>query len=170
MKSTDFGQKGTGFSPYIGRRPIDQGFSRRENSISIRPTTLNGVIFLGAFSAPCLGIPGRAALQVHPRQQPRVARMRAEIVVKVPNFQSGNDDLSLFHGLFEKISGGVHLAQRHMDRGKGIGDGSRYFLVEEKMLLDMTVELNAVLVDQLKTNILQDYRCMTTWVLRKRRG
>jgi tellurite methyltransferase len=26
-----------------------------------------------------------------------------------------------------------------------------------------------VLVDPLKTTIVQDYRCMTTWVLRKRR-
>ena len=28
--------------------------------------------------------------------------------------------------------------------------------------------MNAVLVDPLKTTIVQDYRCMTTWVLRKR--
>jgi hypothetical protein len=38
------------------------------------------------------------------------------------------------------------------------------------MLSDLTVELNAVLVDPIKTTIVQDYRCMTTWVLRKRRG
>ena len=49
-----------------------------------------------------------------------------------------------------------------------IGDGSEWFLVDEKMLLGLTAELNAVLVDQLKTTIVQDYRCMTTWVLRKR--
>jgi SAM-dependent methyltransferase len=51
-----------------------------------------------------------------------------------------------------------------------IGDGSEWFLVDEKMLLDLTEELNAVLVDQIKTTVVQDYRCMTTWVLRKRRG
>jgi hypothetical protein len=50
-----------------------------------------------------------------------------------------------------------------------IGDGSEWFRVDEKMLLDLTAELNAVLVDQLKTTVVQDYRCMTTWVLRKRR-
>jgi SAM-dependent methyltransferase len=50
-----------------------------------------------------------------------------------------------------------------------VGDGSKWFLVDEKMLLSLTEELNAVLVDPLKTTILQDYRCMTTWVLRKRR-
>jgi len=50
-----------------------------------------------------------------------------------------------------------------------VGDGSRWFLVDEEMLLDLTEELNAVLVDPLKTTIVQDFRCMTTWVLRKRR-
>ena len=50
-----------------------------------------------------------------------------------------------------------------------IGDGSEWFLVNERMLLDLTEELGAVMVDPLKTTIVQDYRCMTTWVLRKRR-
>jgi SAM-dependent methyltransferase len=50
-----------------------------------------------------------------------------------------------------------------------IGDGSEWFLVDEQMLLDLTTELDAVLVDPLKTTIVQDHRCMTTWVLRKRR-
>jgi tellurite methyltransferase len=50
-----------------------------------------------------------------------------------------------------------------------IGDGSEWFLVDEAMLLDYTQKMNAVLADPLKTTIVQDYRCMTTWVLRKRR-
>ena len=50
-----------------------------------------------------------------------------------------------------------------------VGDGSEWFLVDEEMLLELTEELNAVLVDPLKTTIVQDYRCMTTWVLRKRK-
>jgi tellurite methyltransferase len=50
-----------------------------------------------------------------------------------------------------------------------IGDGSVWYLVDEEMLIELTEELNAVLVDPLKTTIVQDYRCMTTWVLRKRR-
>jgi SAM-dependent methyltransferase len=51
-----------------------------------------------------------------------------------------------------------------------VGDGSEWFLVDEEMLLKLGEEMNAVLVDPLKTTIVQDYRCMTTWVLRKRRG
>jgi hypothetical protein len=61
---------------------------------------------------------------------------------------------------FERLEGNRFL----------IGDGSEWFLVDEDMLLDLTEELNAVLVDPLKTTIVQDFRCMTTWVLRKRRG
>jgi SAM-dependent methyltransferase len=61
---------------------------------------------------------------------------------------------------FERIRGNVFR----------IRDGSKWFLVDEPMLLSLTEEMNAVLVDPLKTTIVQDYRCMTTWVLRKRRG
>jgi tellurite methyltransferase len=49
-----------------------------------------------------------------------------------------------------------------------VGDGSEWFLVDEAMLLKLTDEMNAVQVDPLKSTIVQDYRCMTTWVIRKR--
>lgn len=51
-----------------------------------------------------------------------------------------------------------------------INDGSEWFLVDEAELMRMTQEMNAVMVDPLKTTIVQDHRCMTTWVLRKRRS
>jgi SAM-dependent methyltransferase len=50
------------------------------------------------------------------------------------------------------------------------GDGSEWFLVDEKMLARLTEELNAVQADPLKTTIVENHRCMTTWVLRKRRS
>jgi SAM-dependent methyltransferase len=49
-----------------------------------------------------------------------------------------------------------------------IGDGQEWFLVDEELLVGLTSELNGVMVDPLKTTIVQDYRCMTTWVVRKR--
>ena len=49
-----------------------------------------------------------------------------------------------------------------------IGDGQEWFLVDEELLLGLVDELNGVMVDPLKTTIVQDYRCMTTWVVRKR--
>ncbi|WP_263378367.1 class I SAM-dependent methyltransferase [Granulicella paludicola] len=50
-----------------------------------------------------------------------------------------------------------------------IGDGSEWFLVDEDALMDMTAQMDALLVDPLKTTIVQNHRCMTTWVLRKRK-
>ena len=46
----------------------------------------------------------------------------------------------------------------------------RLDLVDEAELMQMTTQMNAVLVDPLETTIVQDHRCMTTWVLRKRRS
>ena len=59
---------------------------------------------------------------------------------------------------FERLRGQIYR----------IGDGSEWFLVDEAALLDMTRQMDSVLVDPLKTTVVQDYRCMTTWVLRKR--
>ena len=50
-----------------------------------------------------------------------------------------------------------------------IGDGSEWFLVDQDALLTMTAQMDALLEDPLKTTVVQDHRCMTTWVLRKRR-
>ncbi len=48
-----------------------------------------------------------------------------------------------------------------------VGDGQEWFLVDEGMLLGLTASMQATLVDPLKTTVVQDHRCMTTWVLRK---
>jgi len=50
-----------------------------------------------------------------------------------------------------------------------IGDGSEWFLVDEAALMSMTEQMDAIMVDPLKTTVVQEHRCMTTWVLRKRR-
>lgn len=46
-------------------------------------------------------------------------------------------------------------------------DGSERYLVDEPMLLALTRELGGALIDPLKTTVVQDQRCMTTWVARK---
>jgi tellurite methyltransferase len=46
-------------------------------------------------------------------------------------------------------------------------DGSERFLVDEAMLIDATVRLGGELLDPLKTTVVQNLRCMTTWVVRK---
>jgi SAM-dependent methyltransferase len=47
-------------------------------------------------------------------------------------------------------------------------DGSMRYLVDEVLLLELTTRLGGELLDPLKTTVVQDRRCMTTWVLRKR--
>jgi tellurite methyltransferase len=46
-------------------------------------------------------------------------------------------------------------------------DGTERFLVDEPYLLRLTEELGGAPLDPLKTTIVQDRRCMTTWVLRR---
>jgi hypothetical protein len=46
-------------------------------------------------------------------------------------------------------------------------DGSERYLVNEAMLMRWTQQLGGRLLDPLKTTIVQDQRCMTTWVVRK---
>lgn len=46
-------------------------------------------------------------------------------------------------------------------------DGSERYLVDEALLVKLTGELGGQLIDPLKTTIVQNQRCMTTWVVRK---
>jgi len=46
-------------------------------------------------------------------------------------------------------------------------DGSERYLVDEAMLVELTRDLGGTLLDPLKTTIVQNQRCMTTWVVRK---
>jgi tellurite methyltransferase len=73
--------------------------------------------------------------------------------------------------LFCRLGSRIGMDFEHVrDNLYVVGDGSEWYLVDEEMLLELTEEMNGVLADPLKTTIVQDYRCMTTWVLRKRRG
>lgn len=70
--------------------------------------------------------------------------------------------------LFCRLGSRIGMDFEHIDGDRYvIGDGSEWFLVDEETLLELTEGLEATLVDPLKTTIVQDYRCMTTWVLRK---
>ncbi len=71
----------------------------------------------------------------------------------------------LFCRLGSRIGMEFERVRQHIYR---IGDGSEWFLVDEAVLLRMTEQMNGLLVDPLKTTIVQDFRCMTTWVVRKR--
>ncbi|MGA3078447.1 MAG: class I SAM-dependent methyltransferase [Bryobacteraceae bacterium] len=60
-----------------------------------------------------------------------------------------------------------HQVQRVAGRRFRLPDGSERYLVDEPLLLRFTAELGGQLADPLKTTIVQNQHCMTTWVVRK---
>lgn len=59
-----------------------------------------------------------------------------------------------------------HIAGRRF----ALLDGAERFLVDEPMLMDATARLGGELLDPIKTSVVQNLRCMTTWVVRKPDG
>jgi SAM-dependent methyltransferase len=106
----------------------------------------------------------------------------ADVVICSSVLQFARDEahfLAMLEGLWRAVRPGGMLFCRlgsrigmNFKRLRGnvfrINDGSEWFLVDEAELMRITDQMNAVMVDPLKTTIVQDYRCMTTWVLRKR--
>src|SRR5581483_4512821 len=63
---------------------------------------------------------------------------------------------------------GIEGQIRHVSgRRYVLPDGSERFLVDERLLINLTDELGGRLLDPLKTTVVQNQRSMTTWVLRK---
>lgn len=60
----------------------------------------------------------------------------------------------------QPVSGRVHR----------LPDGSQRYLVDEALLMEKTRALGGTLLDPLKTSVVQDQRCMTTWVMQKGLG
>jgi SAM-dependent methyltransferase len=55
--------------------------------------------------------------------------------------------------------------QRVGGRRFRLPDGSERYLVDEALLLRLTGELGGQLADPLKTTVVQNQRCMTTWIV-----
>ena len=60
-----------------------------------------------------------------------------------------------------------HRVQQITSRRFLLPDGSERYLVSEALLMQLTGDLGGQLMDPLKTTIVQNERCMTTWVVRK---
>jgi tellurite methyltransferase len=74
--------------------------------------------------------------------------------------------------LFCRLASTIGMAERMQPRGGGrflLPDGADWYLVDEATLLRKTTALGGRLLDPLKTTIVQDQRCMTTWVVGKAR-
>jgi len=72
--------------------------------------------------------------------------------------------------LFCRLASTIGMEDR-MRRVEGrrfmLPDGSTRYLVDESLLLELTRRLGGTLLDPLKTTVVQDQRCMTTWVVAK---
>ena len=72
--------------------------------------------------------------------------------------------------LFSRLASSIGMEDRVVALGGGrfsLPDGSERYLVDEARLMAMTSLLGGRLMDPLKTTIVQNQRCMTTWVVRK---
>lgn len=71
---------------------------------------------------------------------------------------------------FSRLASSIGMEDR-VQRVEGrrylLPDGSERYLVDAALLLEHTRRLRGELLDPLKTTVVQDQRCMTTWVMRK---
>ncbi|MEO8431524.1 MAG: class I SAM-dependent methyltransferase [Acidobacteriota bacterium] len=70
--------------------------------------------------------------------------------------------------LFCRLASSIGMEDRVSPLGGrrfALPDGSERFLVDEAYLLARTAELGGRLLDPIKTTVVQDQRCMTTWVV-----
>ncbi len=69
---------------------------------------------------------------------------------------------------FCRLASSIGMAERMQPLGHNrflLPDGSERYLVDESRLMTLTAQLGARQLDPLKSTIVQDQRCMTTWVL-----
>jgi SAM-dependent methyltransferase len=73
--------------------------------------------------------------------------------------------------LFCRLASNIGMeerVQRRSGRRFLLPDGSERYLVDETLLCHLTDELGGQMIDPLKTTVVQNQRCMTTWIVRKK--
>ena len=70
--------------------------------------------------------------------------------------------------LFCRLASTIGMPHQHLTGHRYLApDGVERFCVDEAFLMHLTTELGAQLVDPIKTTVVQNQRCMTTWIIRK---
>jgi SAM-dependent methyltransferase len=70
--------------------------------------------------------------------------------------------------LFCRLASTIGMPHRHLNGHRYLApDGIERFCVDEAFLISLTTKLGAHLVDPIKTTVVQNQRCMTTWITRK---
>ena len=144
------------------------------------PEAIREVRRLAAALAP--GVSARN-FRVEPLEQMSFPAAGADVVISSAVLHFARDDEhfeAMLRGTWRALKRGGLLfcrlassigMERQVKRVAGrrfrLPDGSERYLVDEPMLEKLTKDLGGQLVDPLKTTIVQDQRCMTTWVVRK---
>jgi len=72
--------------------------------------------------------------------------------------------------LFCRLASTIGMQHQHIAGRRFLSpDGEERYLVDEPLLLNRTASLGGQLIDPIKTTIVQNQRCMTTWIVRKNR-
>ena len=144
------------------------------------PRAIHVVRALAAELAPALP---PANFRAEPIQAMSFPDEAADVVVSSAVLHFARDDdefLALLHGCWRVVRrGGVFFCRlastigmadrmaRIAGRRFRLPDGTDRYLVDEPMLLELTAAMGGELIDPLKTSVVQDQRCMTTWVMRR---
>ena len=69
---------------------------------------------------------------------------------------------------FCRLASTIGMQHQHIAGRRFLSpDGAERYLVDEPLLLNLTASLGGKLIDPIKTTVVQNQRCMTTWVVRK---
>jgi tellurite methyltransferase len=144
------------------------------------PRAINATIRLAASLAPALPAGNFRLETVEAMSFPDAF---ADLVISsaVLHFASGDDHFrAMLHGAWRVLKpGGLFFCrlassigmedqvQRIEGRRFRLPDGSERYLVDEALLLNLTEHLGGRLADPLKTTVVQNQRCMTTWTVWK---
>jgi tellurite methyltransferase len=144
------------------------------------PAAVYGVRYLAASIAPALPADNFRAETAEAMSFPDAF---ADVVLSsaVLHFARDDDQFgAIVLGTWRKLKpGGLFFCrlassigmERQIERIAGrrfkLPDGSERYLVDEALLDGLIKDLGGHLVDPLKTTIVQNQRCMTTWIVRK---
>ena len=144
------------------------------------PYAIEQVRHLAAFLAPTLPAENFRAEKLEQSSFPNAF---ADVVVSnaVLHFADNDDHFrAMLQGTWRVLKpGGLffcrlassigmeHQIQRLAGRRFLLPDGSERYLVDEALLVKLSAELGGQLLDSLKTTIVQNQRCMTTWIMQK---
>ncbi|MCP4659107.1 MAG: class I SAM-dependent methyltransferase [bacterium] len=125
----------------------------------------------------------RTHFRAEPVEAMTFAEHFADLVISNAVLHFARDDahfLAMLHGTWRVLRpGGLffcrlasavgmeHRVRRIEGRRFVLPDSTKRYLVDEAMLLEATASLGGELLDPLKTTIVHNQRCMTTWVVRK---